>query len=195
MQVEEAEASWSARLVTKIVDNLQIHVSNVHIRYEDRVLHADDPFSFGLMIGRFAAESTDSTWKPSYVENQKILFKLCSLQGLSFYVNCAHGQQVKERGSAAGDSMLGENVRQKLAKMVDVYACASGKKAAGQVTRTESEKTAAPAAAKVGKMEGLESGDDLADPDSTQDAEHNTSCEWWAEPRFVESSTKVAFCA
>ena len=83
VQAEEAEASWSTRLVTKIVDNLQIHVSNVHIRYEDRVLHADDPFSFGLMIGRFAAESTDSTWKPSYVENQKILFKLCSLQGLT----------------------------------------------------------------------------------------------------------------
>ena len=195
MQVEEAEASWSARLVTKIVDNLQIHVSNVHIRYEDRVLHADDPFSFGLMIGRFAAESTDSTWKPSYVENQKILFKLCSLQGLSFYVNCAHGQQVKERGSAAGGSMLGENVRQKLAKMVDVYACASEKLAAGQGARTGSEKTAAPAAAKVGKREGLVSGDDFADHDSTQDAAHNASCEWWAEPRFVESSTKVALCA
>jgi hypothetical protein len=39
------------------------------------------------MIGRLAAESTDTNWKPAFVEKQKVLFKLCSLQGLSFYLN------------------------------------------------------------------------------------------------------------
>ena len=99
---DEENESWSSRLVTKICDNIQLEVCNVHVRYEDQLVHADAPFSFGLMIGRLAAESTDTNWKPAFVEKQKVLFKLCSLQGLSFYLNSdQHPPFSKETASSA----------------------------------------------------------------------------------------------
>jgi vacuolar protein sorting-associated protein 13A/C len=34
---EKQTASFVTQLVTKIVDNLQITIKNIHIRYEDRI--------------------------------------------------------------------------------------------------------------------------------------------------------------
>ena len=35
LEEEQKQASFTAQLVTKIVDNLQISINNIHIRYED----------------------------------------------------------------------------------------------------------------------------------------------------------------
>ena len=131
---DEHPESFSSRLVTKIVDNIQLEVSKVHIRYEDRVVHMEAPFSFGLLVSRLAAESTNTNWKPSFVENQKVLFKLCTLEGLSFYANSdqfpsrtdSPHQQRGGSGFGGGHiSMLRDNLDRKLAKMVEWFARSS----------------------------------------------------------------------
>lgn len=36
---DQKQASFTEQLITKIVDNLQIEIDNIHIRYEDRTSH------------------------------------------------------------------------------------------------------------------------------------------------------------
>ncbi|CAM9510658.1 unnamed protein product [Pylaiella littoralis] len=50
------------RLVTRIVDSLQIHVREVHVRYEDRISNPAAPFYVGATIESLQVESTDEGW-------------------------------------------------------------------------------------------------------------------------------------
>ena len=47
---------------TTVAENLQLVISDVHFRYEDRILNPERPFAFGITIGNLAARSTDDKW-------------------------------------------------------------------------------------------------------------------------------------
>lgn len=61
--------SFTSSLVAKIVDNLQITVRNIHVRYEDKLSNPEHPFSAGLTLAEFSAVSTDSEWRPTFIQN------------------------------------------------------------------------------------------------------------------------------
>ena len=46
-----ARLSWRAKLLSTIVQNLTVTVSNIHIRFEDCSLCSRKPFSFGITVG------------------------------------------------------------------------------------------------------------------------------------------------
>ncbi len=71
-QGEDVSSSFTSRLITKMLDNMQLKISNIHLRYEDQFADADHPFALGLMLQSFSAESTDTDWRPCFVENQKV---------------------------------------------------------------------------------------------------------------------------
>ncbi len=78
--------SFTSSLVTKIVDNLQITVRNIHIRYEDAISNPEHPFSAGLTLAEFSAVSTDSDWNPTFIQNSVAgIHKLARLESLAIY--------------------------------------------------------------------------------------------------------------
>lgn len=80
--------SFTDSLVTKIVDNLQITIKNIHIRYEDRESVPHHPFSLGLTLGELSAVSTDDNWNPIFVQDTaSITKKLATLNSLAVYWN------------------------------------------------------------------------------------------------------------
>ncbi|GAA5925213.1 hypothetical protein JCM10213_008734 [Rhodosporidiobolus nylandii] len=83
---EQKNQSFTASLVTKIVDNLQIEVRNIHIRYEDKLSVPGHPFSAGITLAKFSAFSTDATWEPTFITNPVGgIHKLASLDSLAVY--------------------------------------------------------------------------------------------------------------
>ncbi|GAA5952650.1 hypothetical protein JCM21900_006060 [Sporobolomyces salmonicolor] len=83
---EQKNQSFTASLVTKIVDNLQIEVRNIHLRYEDTLSVPGHPFSVGLTLAGFSAVSTDGDWKPTFITNPAGgIHKLASLDSLAVY--------------------------------------------------------------------------------------------------------------
>lgn len=88
MSPEEArkQQSFTESLVNKIVDNLQVTIRNIHIRFEDR--STGTPLSIGLSLEELSALSTDSNWNPSFIqESSSITWKLATLKSLSMYWN------------------------------------------------------------------------------------------------------------
>ncbi|CAO1638595.1 unnamed protein product [Sympodiomycopsis kandeliae] len=88
MSAEEAQKneSFTSSLVTKIVDNLQITVRNIHVRYEDSLSNPQHPFSAGFTLAEFSAVSTDANWNPTFIQNSaEGIHKLARLESLSLY--------------------------------------------------------------------------------------------------------------
>ncbi|CAG8518582.1 8655_t:CDS:10 [Ambispora gerdemannii] len=80
--------SFVTQLVTKIIDNLQISINNIHIRYEDKLSDPDHHFAVGLTLSEFSAVSTDANWKPTFIEEETIaIHKLITLGSLAIYWN------------------------------------------------------------------------------------------------------------
>ncbi|KUJ15268.1 putative vacuolar protein sorting-associated protein 13 [Mollisia scopiformis] len=85
---QQKSQSFTDSLVTKIVDNLQITVKNIHVRYEDSISAPGHPFALGLTLKEFSAISTDGNWKPTYIQNSVgTTHKLATLGALALYWN------------------------------------------------------------------------------------------------------------
>lgn len=83
---QQKQQSFVASLTTAVVDNLQVFVKNVHIRYEDTISHPGHPFAAGLTLSDFSAESTDENWKPGFILNPaNSTHKLAKLGALAVY--------------------------------------------------------------------------------------------------------------
>jgi len=80
--------SFTESVTTAIVDNLQISVKNIHIRYEDSIASPGHPYAVGLTLQEFSAVSTDKDWRPSYIQSASdTTNKLAVLNALAFYWN------------------------------------------------------------------------------------------------------------
>ncbi|XP_063232383.1 intermembrane lipid transfer protein Vps13D [Bacillus rossius redtenbacheri] len=78
--------SMGTNLVTSIVENLQLKIRDVHMRYEDREA-GGQAFALGVTMGALSAQSCDDTWAPRFVgpEMGEASFKLLELSGLAVY--------------------------------------------------------------------------------------------------------------
>lgn len=85
---QKKSQSFTDSLVTKIVDNLQVTVKNIHVRYEDSISAPGHPFALGVTLEEFSAISTDGEWKPTFIQDSsKTTHKLAKLGALSVYWN------------------------------------------------------------------------------------------------------------
>ncbi|KAH9459830.1 hypothetical protein Pst134EB_008053 [Puccinia striiformis f. sp. tritici] len=80
--------SFVAAMTNKILDNLQLRIKNVHIRYEDKLSVPGHPFSIGFTLAELSAVSTDEKWKESFIVGSKTgVHKLTKLDSLAIYFN------------------------------------------------------------------------------------------------------------
>ncbi|KAK0724982.1 hypothetical protein B0H67DRAFT_480247 [Lasiosphaeris hirsuta] len=80
--------SFTESLVTKIVDNLQVTIKNIHVRYEDAISAPGHPFALGVTLEEFSAVSTDGNWTPTFIQDStKTTHKLATLEALAVYWN------------------------------------------------------------------------------------------------------------
>ncbi|CZT04223.1 related to vacuolar protein sorting-associated protein VPS13 [Rhynchosporium graminicola] len=85
---QQKSQSFTDSLVTKIVDNLQITIKNIHVRYEDSISAPGHPFALGVTLQEFSAISTDGKWKPTYIQDTVgPTHKLATLGALAVYWN------------------------------------------------------------------------------------------------------------
>jgi vacuolar protein sorting-associated protein 13A/C len=83
---QQKNLSFTASLVTAIVDNVQVSVKNIHIRYEDSISDPGHPFALGITLEEFSAVSTDENWTPTFIQgSSSSTHKLATLGSLAVY--------------------------------------------------------------------------------------------------------------
>ncbi|XP_064645587.1 intermembrane lipid transfer protein VPS13C-like isoform X5 [Lineus longissimus] len=82
------EDTFAEKLATQIIKNLQVRVSNIHVRYEDRFTNPKKPFSIGVTLHDLNFQTCDENWKSTIVkESVTMIFKMIQLDSLALYWN------------------------------------------------------------------------------------------------------------
>ncbi|TEB35046.1 hypothetical protein FA13DRAFT_1915662 [Coprinellus micaceus] len=73
-------------LITKVINNVQVTINNIHVRYEDDISVPGHSFAAGVTLENFSAVSVDGQWKPSFIESTAgAIHKLAKLECLAIY--------------------------------------------------------------------------------------------------------------
>ncbi|CAJ2510603.1 Uu.00g062280.m01.CDS01 [Anthostomella pinea] len=117
---QKKSQSFTESLVTKIVDNLQVTVKNIHVRYEDSISAPGHPFALGITLEEFSAVSTDGEWKAAFIQNSsKTTHKLATLGALAVYWNTDSKLMGPGRELADGeDFMSHDEMTRKFKEMI-----------------------------------------------------------------------------
>ncbi|XP_039606495.1 vacuolar protein sorting-associated protein 13A isoform X2 [Polypterus senegalus] len=85
---QEKQDTFVEKLVTQVIKNLQVKISNIHIRYEDDVTNPKIPLSFGVSLQNLSLQTADASWNPCVLDQTaKLFFKLVRLDNLFTYWN------------------------------------------------------------------------------------------------------------
>ena len=107
MSAEEQKKnqSFMDSLITAIVDNIQISVKKIHIRYEDSISDPGHPFALGVTLKEFSAVSTDENWRPTFIQGSSdTAHKLATLGSLAVYWNTDADLFGTGKGSAGAEA-------------------------------------------------------------------------------------------
>lgn len=73
---ETKNDTFANQLITRILNNLQFSIKNIHIRYEDNV-STQHRFAAGITLNELSAITTDENWTPNTLgEAANTIFKV-----------------------------------------------------------------------------------------------------------------------
>uniref|UniRef100_A0A8C9AEJ4 Vacuolar protein sorting 13 homolog C n=1 Tax=Prolemur simus TaxID=1328070 RepID=A0A8C9AEJ4_PROSS len=93
---EAKKDTFLEKLATQVIKNVQVKITDIHIKYEDDVTDPKRPLSFGITLGELSLLTANKHWTPCILnEAEKIIYKLMQLDSLSAYwnVNCSMSYQ------------------------------------------------------------------------------------------------------
>lgn len=79
--------SFGNSIVTHVVENMQLKINDVHIRYEDSISIPNYRFACGITIGSLTAQTCDANWQLGLAASvsSSASYKLVELQSLNVY--------------------------------------------------------------------------------------------------------------
>ncbi|CAH9120085.1 unnamed protein product [Cuscuta europaea] len=85
----EMNSSWLQSLISTIIGNLKLTISNIHIRYEDVESNPGHPFAAGIMLEKLSAMTIDDTGKETFITGGALerMQKSLELEKLAVYFN------------------------------------------------------------------------------------------------------------
>ncbi|XP_066473905.1 intermembrane lipid transfer protein VPS13A isoform X2 [Tiliqua scincoides] len=87
-KAQEKQDTFIEKLITQVIKNLQLKISNIHIRYEDDVTNKNIPLSFGVSLQNLSLQTSDQSWNPCiYDAPTKLFYKLVRLDNFFAYWN------------------------------------------------------------------------------------------------------------
>ncbi|KAL9658375.1 hypothetical protein ABK040_015695 [Willaertia magna] len=84
---QQSGDTFMSRMVETVLNNLQVEISNVHVRYEDSS-NPKNRIVFGITMEKLSVKSCNENWEEVFMKTaQEAFFKKALLQNLSVYMN------------------------------------------------------------------------------------------------------------
>ncbi|XP_073435523.1 intermembrane lipid transfer protein VPS13C isoform X2 [Dendrobates tinctorius] len=85
---EEKKDTFLEKLAAQVIKNLQVKITDIHIRYEDDITDVNIPVSVGVTLAELSLQTSSESWTPSILnEASKVIYKLVRLDSFSTYWN------------------------------------------------------------------------------------------------------------
>ncbi|KAG5879440.1 hypothetical protein JTB14_025696 [Gonioctena quinquepunctata] len=122
--------SYGAGLVSEVVENLQLRIQDIHIRFEDSTSIPSQTIAFGITLHSLIAQSCDSNWLPGFIHTNtsEESFKLVELQKFAVYwMNLNEGEalsdlSIAELAEAVISKKIEKNIRNYIIPSVSAQA-------------------------------------------------------------------------
>ena len=85
-EVDNKSKGFVEKLVSKIVDNIQIEVRSVYFQYFDSISSRRN-FSFGITLGCLKAVTCNKNWVEEFVEGSSVMYKLIQLENFKIFLD------------------------------------------------------------------------------------------------------------
>lgn len=80
----QKQKNFTSSLVSKIIENVQVTIRNIHVRFED----LETGVALGATLGELSAISTNKNWEPAFIADVgSTTHKLATLDSLAFYID------------------------------------------------------------------------------------------------------------
>jgi hypothetical protein len=91
--------------------NLQLSITNVHVRYEDTVTHPGHPFAVGITLEGLKGHTVDAEGREAFVTSNPmdVLRKALKLQRAAVYFDCGQGQGLPSEDDTERKSVAGKD--------------------------------------------------------------------------------------
>eukprot|EP00981_Chlorochromonas_danica_P001560 scaffold341_cov154-Ochromonas_danica.AAC.4 len=83
------KASYVQQLTTRILDNLEVTINDVHLRYEDSYTDPGKVFSCGISLEQIILTTTDEAWTAKFVKRDVTNKAFTAVHKLGAVRNCA----------------------------------------------------------------------------------------------------------
>jgi len=100
----DGKMSFWERIMVKVIDNIQISVKDVHIRFEDNTFRKS-PYGFGFTLQDLSIVTTSEIWEPQFIDRteeanrNRPLHKYLKLTNFSFYWESQNATMISNLGS------------------------------------------------------------------------------------------------
>ena len=89
--MKKKDPGYFAKVLAKVIDNVQISVKNVYLRLEDTLSYPQTPWAMGLILGELNLCTNNSKWMPEFVFDSDFTRKSLKVKDLALFVN--HGSE------------------------------------------------------------------------------------------------------
>jgi Vacuolar sorting-associated protein 13, N-terminal/Vacuolar-sorting-associated 13 protein C-terminal/N-terminal region of Chorein or VPS13/SHR-binding domain of vacuolar-sorting associated protein 13/UBA/TS-N domain len=115
---KDPPSGWAARLVSRIVDNIQIEIEDVVVRYEDALSDRRRPYCVALLCERVRAVSADRNWRQAFIDDPlaPLTRKIIDVAGFRVNWGPLHGDTAAGTGQLELDQF---DTHHELRKFVD----------------------------------------------------------------------------
>ncbi len=92
--MKKKDPGYFAKLLTKVIDNVQIKLRNLYVRVEDTLSYPDTPWAMGVMLKELDIATNNSNWKPEFVVDQELTRKSLRLTDLALFLSYGSEEEV-----------------------------------------------------------------------------------------------------
>ena len=87
LEAQNSEPGMAVNMINKIIDNLQIDISNIYLRFEDSISNPKMPYSIGMCLEEIQLYTWNEKWIRAFVTGQDISLKMAKITNFQMYLN------------------------------------------------------------------------------------------------------------
>lgn len=86
-EIKNATPGMASNMINSIIDNVQIDIRNIYIRFEDSISNPKMPYALGMSLEAIQLFTCDDAWKRAFVSGKDISKKMAKITNFQFFLN------------------------------------------------------------------------------------------------------------